>query len=107
MLHAASLTQLSCQAKTLFVGVASHLSSRIAPVGHNASHGPAVHTVTVATTTGITYKNKATGATLVTGTPFVLGVDDELTVIAVPNAGYYFATSANDEFLFNYNGRQA
>ena len=84
------------------VAGSSVLVDPVAP-GFNAG----THAVTVATTTGITYKNKATGATLVTGTPFVLGVDDELTVIAVPNAGYHFATSANDEFLFNYTGRQA
>ena len=84
------------------VAGSSVLVDPVAP-GFNAG----THAVTVATTTGITYKNKATGATLVTGTPTVLGVDDELTVIAVPNAGYHFATSANDEFLFNYTGRQA
>lgn len=60
------------------------------------------HTVTVATTTGITYKNKATGATLTTGSPVTLSEGEELTVLAVPNTGYYFATSEADEFLFTY-----
>jgi HK97 family phage prohead protease len=61
------------------------------------------HTVTVATTTGITYKNKLTNVTLVTGSPVTLAPGDELTVIAIANAGYYIASSADDEFLFNYD----
>ena len=59
--------------------------------------------VTVATTTGVTYKNKLTGTTLTTASPVELGVDESLTVIAVPaSASYYFATSADDEWTFTY-----
>lgn len=65
---------------------------------------PDLHTVTVATTSGITYKNKATNTTLTTGAPVTLAEGDELTVIAVPDSGKYIASSAEDEFGFNYDG---
>ena len=62
----------------------------------------ATHKVTVATTPNVTYKNKVTNATLTTAAPVTLTEDDELTVIAVPSAGYYLASSATDEWLFDY-----
>ncbi len=63
------------------------------------------HTVTVATTTGITYKNELTNATLVTGSPITLDEGDELTVIALPSTtAYYIASSTADQFTFNYDG---
>lgn len=59
--------------------------------------------VTVATTTGVTYKNKGTGATLTTGAPVTLTAGQSITVVAVPaSATYYFATSEDDEWTFNY-----
>ncbi|QPL14668.1 major capsid and protease fusion protein [Gordonia phage Schwartz33] len=59
-------------------------------------------TVTVPTVTGVVYKNKLTNATLTTASPVELGPDDELTVIAVPaSSGYYLASSADDEWLFD------
>lgn len=61
------------------------------------------NTVTVPTVTGVTYKNKSTGATLTTGSPVELDVDETLTVIAVPaSSSYYFATNADDEWTFEY-----
>lgn len=63
---------------------------------------PDDHTVTVATTAGITYKNKLTNTTLTTGSPVTLSEGDELTVIAIPTAGNYLASSAEDEFFFTY-----
>lgn len=58
-------------------------------------------TVTVATTTGVTYKNKLTNVTLTTAAPVTLLPDDSLTVIAVPaSSSYYMASSAEDEWLF-------
>lgn len=58
-------------------------------------------TVTVATTTGVTYKNKLTNQTLTTASPITLLPDEELTVIAVPtSASYYLSSSAEDEWLF-------
>ena len=62
------------------------------------------HTVTVATTTGITYKNQANGATLVTGTPVTLAEGQQLTVIAVPSSSaYYIASNDADDFTFDYD----
>jgi len=59
--------------------------------------------VTVATTTGVVYKNKLTGTTLTTAGPVTLGVDETLSVIAVPASGaYFFASNADDEWAFNY-----
>ncbi len=57
-------------------------------------------TVTVATTTGITYKNKETNATLTTGSPVAVAPGDTLTVEAHPNSGYYFADNVHDEWTF-------
>lgn len=61
------------------------------------------HTVTVANTTGIVYKNKETNQTLTSGSPVTLAPGDELTVIAVPSSGYYLASNVNDEFKFDYD----
>ncbi|QGJ88001.1 major capsid and protease fusion protein [Gordonia phage Avazak] len=59
-------------------------------------------TVTVPTVTGVTYKNKLTNATLTTAAPVELGVDEELTVIAVPaSSSYYLSSSAEDEWMFD------
>ena len=60
------------------------------------------HTVTVANTTGIVYKNKETNQTLTSSSPVTLSEGDELTVIAVPSSGYYLASNVNDEFKFDY-----
>ena len=58
-------------------------------------------TVTVPTTTGVIYKNKATNATLTTASPVTLGDDEDLTVLAVPASDtYHLASSSNDEWYF-------
>ena len=67
------------------------------------TYDPDAHTVTVATTTGITYKNKLTNTTLTTGAPVTLSEGDELIVVAVPNSGYYLQSSAEDEFTVTYD----
>ena len=56
--------------------------------------------VTVPTVTGVTYKNKLTNTTLTTASPVTLAEGDPLTVIATPTSGYYFATSADDEWYY-------
>lgn len=62
------------------------------------------HEVTVATTTGIVYKNLANGAILSTGTPVTLAEGQQLTVIAVPaSSAYYIASNEEDEFTFDYD----
>lgn len=59
--------------------------------------------VTVPTITGVVYKNAETDTTLTTGSPVTLTeVDDELYVKAVPDTNYYFATNADDEWVFTY-----
>lgn len=63
----------------------------------------ATHKVTVATTTGVVYKNKATNTTLTTAGPVTLADGETLTVIAVPASGYYFNSSMADEFEFTYD----
>jgi hypothetical protein len=58
-------------------------------------------TVIVKTTTGVTYKNKDTGATLTTAVPVVLASGESLTVEATPaSAGYYFESNVEDEWTF-------
>jgi Caudovirus prohead serine protease len=56
--------------------------------------------VTVPTTTGVVYKNKATGATLTTAAPVTLASGASLTVEATPTSGYYFASNQDDEWTF-------
>jgi len=56
--------------------------------------------VTIPTQTGVTYKNETTGATLVAGAQPALAVGQSLKVLATPNAGYYFATNAQDQWTF-------
>jgi Caudovirus prohead serine protease len=56
--------------------------------------------VTVATTAGVTYKNKDTGTTLTTASPVTLAEGDSLTVQAEPAAGKYFANNQDDEWTF-------
>lgn len=86
----------------LVVKAVASSATLVTPVAPTWDDG--AKSVTVATTTGVTYKNKVTNATLVTGTPIVLGEDDELTVVAVPaSSSYYLASSTADEWLFTYD----
>jgi hypothetical protein len=58
-------------------------------------------TVVVKTTPGVTYTNKATGATLTTGAPVTLAAGASLTVQAEPaSAANYFASNQDDEWTF-------
>lgn len=57
--------------------------------------------ITVPTVTHVTYKD-GEGTTLTTGSPVTLGVGESLDVVAVANAGYYFATSVNDQWHYDY-----
>lgn len=67
------------------------------------TYDPATHTVTVTDTTGVVYKNEATGSTLTAATPVTLSEGQELTVQAQPASGYYLASNAADEFLYTYD----
>lgn len=62
------------------------------------------HTVTVATTEGLVYKNQSNGAILTTAAPVALTEGQSLTVIAVPaSSGYYLNSNEDDEFTFDYD----
>ena len=58
--------------------------------------------VTVPTVTHVVYKNGA-GATLTTGAPVTLADGDVLDVVAVAASGYYFSTSVNDQWSYEYD----
>ena len=57
-------------------------------------------TVTVPTVTGVVYKNADTNATLTTAAPVAVPDGGTLNVVATPAAGYYFATSEDDQWSF-------
>ena len=67
--------------------------------GFNAVTG----VMTIPTTTGVVYKNKANNATLTAGAQTALAAGATFTVLAVPASGYYFSTNAADEFVFVRN----
>lgn len=56
--------------------------------------------VTIVATTGITYKNANTGATLSTGAQSALAEGASITVRAVSNSGYYQTNNIDDEWTF-------
>lgn len=59
--------------------------------------------VTIVATTGITYKNGVTDATLATGAQAALADGASLIVVATPNAGFYLASSEDDEWVFTFH----
>jgi len=59
--------------------------------------------VTIVATTNVTYKNADTLATLSTGAQAALADGATLNVVAVPNAGFHFATSEGDTWSFTYH----
>jgi len=61
---------------------------------------PATGVVTIVATTGVTYKNGVTDATLATGAQAALAEGASLEVVATPNAGFYFATSEDKSWTF-------
>lgn len=65
------------------------------------------HTITVPTTSGLVYKNQATGAALTNGTPVVVAPNEQFTVIAVPaSSSFYVESTAVDEWTFDYEDGQ-
>lgn len=56
--------------------------------------------VTIPTVTGVVYKNAVTEATLIAGAQAALAEGATLSVVATPEAGYYFATSEDDQWSF-------
>lgn len=57
--------------------------------------------ITIPTVTGVVYKDgSASGATLTAGAQTALAPGASKTVVAVPDTGYYFATSEDDQWTF-------
>jgi hypothetical protein len=56
--------------------------------------------VTIPTVTGVTYKNQETDATLSAGAQTALAAGASLSVVAVPNTGYYFPHNFDADWTF-------
>lgn len=56
--------------------------------------------VTIPTVTGVTYKNQETMATLSAGAQTALDPGESLSVVAVPNTGYYFPHNFDADWTF-------
>jgi hypothetical protein len=57
--------------------------------------------LTITDTTGVVYKNADTEAVLnAAGSPYAVASGATINVVATPAAGYYFATSEEDEWSF-------
>jgi HK97 family phage prohead protease len=56
--------------------------------------------VTIPTVTGVTYKNQTTNATLSAGAQTALNPGETLSVVATPNAGYYFPHNFDADWTF-------
>jgi hypothetical protein len=61
---------------------------------------PTTGVVTIPTVTGVTYKNQQTGATLSSGAQAALAPEASLSVVAVPNSGYYFPHNSDADWTF-------
>jgi hypothetical protein len=59
--------------------------------------------VTIPTKTGVVYKGSDGTTTLTAGAQTALAPGASTTVYAVPAAGYYFADSVNDSWIFKRN----
>lgn len=56
--------------------------------------------VTIPTQSGVTYKNSDTGATLTAGAQAPIAAGATLNVLATANSGFYFGTTAHDEWNY-------
>ncbi len=63
---------------------------------------PETNEVTVATTTGVIYKDASDNTTLTTGAPVELAEGESLKVYAVADDGYYLPNNVEDEWTFTY-----
>jgi hypothetical protein len=57
--------------------------------------------VTIPTVTGVTYKNKLTGATLSARPQTALASGASIEVVAVPNTGYHFDHGSDADWKYN------
>jgi hypothetical protein len=57
--------------------------------------------ITIVDTTGVTYRRGDTNAAVTAaGSPYAVAEGVDLTIYAVPNAGYFFANNVEDEWTF-------
>ena len=84
-----------------------HKRAQIVVRGSGTLATPAVPTfvegtgvVTIPTVTGVTYKNQTTSATLTAGAQTALDPGASLSVVAVPNTGYYFPHNFDADWTF-------
>jgi HK97 family phage prohead protease len=56
--------------------------------------------LTVPSVTGVTYKNQLTGATLTAGAQTAIAAGASVSVVAVPNTGYYFPHNFDADWTF-------
>jgi len=84
-----------------------HKSAQVVVRGAGTLATPAVPTfvsstgvVTIPTVTGVTYKNQETDATLTPGAQTALAAGDSVSVVAVPNTGYYFPHNFDADWTF-------
>jgi len=57
--------------------------------------------ITITNQTGVVYKNAADGSVMNNaGSPYTVDPGEDLTVVATPAAGYYFANNIEDEWTF-------
>lgn len=55
---------------------------------------------TIPTVTGVTYKNQVTGATLTAGAQTAIAAGASISIVAVPNTGYYFPHNFDADWTF-------
>lgn len=61
---------------------------------------PATGVVTIPTVTGVTYKDQQTGTTLSAGAQAALDPEESVSIMAVPNTGYYFPHNFDADWSF-------
>jgi hypothetical protein len=62
---------------------------------------PATSHITIVNTTGVTYRRSDTNAAVTAAaSPYTVPEGVDLTIYAVPNAGYYFRNNVEDEWTF-------
>ena len=62
---------------------------------------PDTSNISVVDTTGVTYRRSDTNAAVTTaGSPYTVAEGVDLTIYAVPNAGYFFDNNVEDEWTF-------
>jgi len=62
---------------------------------------PDTSALTVVDTTGTTYRRSDTNAAITAaGSPYIIAEGVDLTIYAVPNAGYFFDNNVEDEWTF-------